>query len=132
MYESLFYVNYVLFMYSMPTNENFEYAKKIFIGFHAERRKKTWVYAEDHRAKVHGIHPGDFGILCLHFFDCLTPLNSACVYPLFESSKCRSIVTQLATILHIYLPSFRLIEHSLFVYSFFVHKGRYPVALYEK
>ena len=40
-YESLFYVNYVHgFMFSMSTNENFKYAKKIFIGFDAARPKK--------------------------------------------------------------------------------------------
>ena len=41
-YESLFYVNFVHgFMFSVSTNENFKYAKKIFIGLHAERRKKS-------------------------------------------------------------------------------------------
>ena len=54
--QSLFYVNYVHgFVFSMPTNENCIYAKKFFIGLHAESPKKSWVYAEDH-----GMHPGFF------------------------------------------------------------------------
>ena len=41
-YESLFYINYVHgFMFSMPTNENFKYAKNFLIGLQAERRKKN-------------------------------------------------------------------------------------------
>ena len=48
MYVSLFYVNYVHgFLFSMQTNENFKYAKKIFLLVYRLNAGKTFYFCND-------------------------------------------------------------------------------------